>query len=129
MSRRLSEYPVHLGRGAGAVGEPRFTGVEWYAGYVARHDDDGTEGRLVSQHTFSAPWETWEMHPEGAEVVICTDGEITLIQEIEGTGRRIVLHAGEYAINERGTWHTADVQTEATAIFITAGFGTQIRPR
>lgn len=35
----------------------------------------------------------------------------------------------EYAINEPGTWHTADVQSEATALFVTAGMGTQHRPR
>jgi len=41
----------------------------------------------------------------------------------------VPLAAGEYAINPPGVWHTADVTETATAIFITAGEGTQHRPR
>lgn len=36
---------------------------------------------------------------------------------------------GEYAINPPGVWHTADVEGEATALFITAGLGTEARAR
>jgi uncharacterized cupin superfamily protein len=129
MPRTLSQYPVHLGLGASAVSEPEFTGMEWYAAYGERHAGDGAEGRLVSMHTFHAPWDSWEMHPQGGEVVVCTAGEITLIQEIDGAPVRTTLRAGEYAINPPGTWHTADVSAPATAVFITAGAGTQLRPR
>ena len=41
----------------------------------------------------------------------------------------IALRSGEYAINQPGTWHTADVDGEATAVFVTAGLGTQHRTR
>ena len=41
----------------------------------------------------------------------------------------MTLQAGEYAINPPGTWHTADVDHEATGLFITAGMGTEHRPR
>jgi quercetin dioxygenase-like cupin family protein len=129
MPPRLSQHPVHLGLGATAVSEPEFTGMQWYAEYGARHDGDGKEGRLVSMHTFEQPWDSWEMHPEGGEVVICTAGEITLVQEIGGEVVHTRLRAGEYAINDPGVWHTADVERAATAVFITAGLGTQIRPR
>jgi len=129
MPRRLSQHPIHLGLGATAVCEPEFTGMEWYARYAERHAADGREGRLVSMYAFEAPWDTWEMHPEGAEVVLCTAGEMTLVQEIEGGEVRTTLAPGEYAINEPGTWHTADVTGQATAIFITAGRGTQHRAR
>ncbi len=128
--RRLDDNPLHLGLGATAVVQPAFTGgMEWYQGYGQRHGGDGVEGRLVSMHTFSAPWDSWEMHPEGAEVVLCTGGTLTIIQEIDGEERRTTLEAGEYVINEPGVWHTADAQGEATAVFITAGVGTQHRPR
>lgn len=80
-------------------------------------------------HTFDAPWTSWEMHPEGSEVVLCTEGEITLVQEIEGREVRTTLRPGEYAINDPGVWHTADVTSRATAVFVTAGLGTQHRPR
>ena len=125
----LSKNPVHLGLDAVAVSEPEFTGMEWYSEYGARHAADGKEGRLVSMHTFDKSWDSWEMHPEGSEVVICTEGEITLIQEKKGQQNKIKLRPGEYAINEPGVWHTADVNHSAKAIFITAGLGTQIRRR
>ena len=126
---RLSQNPVHLGLGATAVSEPEFTGMDWYESYGARHESDGKEGRLVSMHTFDTSWDSWEMHPEGGEVVICTAGEITLVQEIGDKVVRTTLTPGEYAINDPGVWHTADVERSATAVFITAGMGTQIRPR
>ena len=69
------------------------------------------------------------MHPLGSEIVLCTGGEMTLIQEIDGEPVATVVTEGEYAINEPGTWHTADVSGEATAVFITAGMGTEHRPR
>ena len=127
----INAHPVHLGRGATAVIEPVFTGsMDWYEGYLDRHREDGVEGRLVSMHTFTESWPMWEMHPHGAEVVICTAGSITLRQEkADGTQAAITLGPGEYAINEPGTWHTADVESEATALFITAGLDTQHRPR
>lgn len=129
MPRNLSQHPVHLGRGATAVSEPEFTGMAWYGDYVARHSGDGVDGRLVSMFTFDAPWDSWEMHPRGAEVVICTAGEMTLIQEIDGTLVRTTLGPGEYAINAPGTWHTADAAGPATGVFITSGLGTENRPR
>lgn len=128
----LDLHPVHLGLGATAVVEPEFTGdMEWYAGYGQRHDAaDGAEGRLVSMHTFTEAWDMWEMHPVGAEVVLCTAGRITLHQEhADGTAATVVLESGRYAVNPPGTWHTADVDGEATAVFITAGLGTEHRPR
>jgi quercetin dioxygenase-like cupin family protein len=103
--------------------------MQWYAGYGARHDADGKEARLVVMHTFAEPWSVWEMHPNGADVVVCTQGEITLIQEIDGAPVRTTLQPGEYAINPPGVWHTADVDAPATALFITAGMGTQHRER
>ena len=123
--------PVHLGLGASAVVEPIFTGsLDWYEAYVNRHRDDGVEGRLVSMHTFAQSWDMWEMHPNGSEVVICTAGSLLLYQENpDGIVTTVSLVPGQYAINDAGIWHTADVEGESTALFITAGWGTQHRPR
>jgi hypothetical protein len=129
MPPRIDEQMVHLGLGATVVSEPEFTGMEWYAGYEHRHEADGKEGRLVSMYTFNEPWNMWEMHPSGSELVLCTAGELTVIQEIDGRHLRTTLRAGEYAINGPGVWHTADVTAPATAVFITAGSGTQHRAR
>lgn len=129
-ARSLERFPLHLGLGAKAVPQPEFTGMEWYAGYGARTAKDGGEGRLVSFHTFTESWTSWEMHPAGDEVVVCTAGEMTLIQEARsGETTRVTLRAGEYAVNPPGVWHTADVSGQATALFITSGLGTAHRPR
>ena len=128
--KRLAEQPVHLGLGATAQAQPPFTGIEWYADYEQRTAADGAEGRLVSMHSFAESWDSWEMHPKGHEVVVCTAGTITLTQEYpDGRVEQVMLNPGEYAINDPGVWHTADVEAEATALFITAGEGTQHRPR
>jgi mannose-6-phosphate isomerase-like protein (cupin superfamily) len=130
LSHALASQPLHLGLGATACAEPAFTGMDWYGPYIARHDADGAEGRLVSLHRFTADWDSWEMHPAGEEVVICIEGAMTLVQELEsGELREIPLSAGDYAINPRGLWHTANVAVAAQALFITAGWGTQGRPR
>lgn len=127
---RLEERPIHLGLGATAVPQPPFTGMEWYAGYGERHGGDGAEGRLVSMYDFDGPWDMWEMHPAGAEVVVCLEGEMTLLQEhADGSSDSVTIAAGEYAINPPGTWHTADIDGTAKALFITAGVGTEHRPR
>lgn len=104
--------------------------MDWYIDYAKRHEADGCEGRLVSMHSFSDSWDIWEMHPQGSEVVICIAGTVPLHQEDpEGSLTTTTLNSGEYAINQPGVWHTADVEEEATVLFITAGIGTQHRPR
>ena len=128
--RRLDREFLHLGPGATAVPQPPFDGLEWYEGYGARHGEDGAEGRLVSMYDFAENWDSWEMHPAGAEVVLCIAGEMVLTQEFpDGRTQQVTLGAGEYAINPPGVWHTADVIAPVSAVFITAGEGTVHRPR
>lgn len=130
----LGRFPLHLGLGATAVPQPEFPrderAMQWYGDYGARNAADGEDGRLVSLFTFTEDWPGWEMHPAGEEVVICLSGGMTLYQEhADGRRETVTLGPGEYAVNPRGTWHTADVAGEAQGLFITAGAGTQNRPR
>jgi len=63
-------------------------------------------------------------------VVVCLSGEMRLTQEFpDGSVQKVTLRSGEYAINPPGVWHTADIAGEATGLFVTAGAGTQNRPR
>jgi quercetin dioxygenase-like cupin family protein len=79
---------------------------------------------------FHESWTTWEMHPHGSEIVICISGLLVLHQErADGTVGTVTLAHGQYAINAPGVWHTADISVEATGVFITAGMGTEVRPR
>lgn len=131
--RSLETHPIHLGRGGTAVPQPEFPrderAMQWYMDYGERTAADGAEGRLVSCFRFTGDWPSWEMHPAGAEVVVCIEGSMTLIQEIDGKTVRTTIRAGEYAINPPGVWHTADISEPATAFFVTPGEGTQGRPR
>jgi quercetin dioxygenase-like cupin family protein len=125
---QLSSTPIHLG---GTVAEPvaGFDGSSaWFERYSAGHT---VPGFLVTSFSFDADWDSWEVHPHGHEVVVCTAGTITLHQELaSGEGRTVVLSEGQYVVNEPGTWHTADVvDGPATALFITSGEGTTHRPR
>ena len=127
----LEKFPIHLGLGAAALAQPEFTGaMDWYMDYARRSAGDGAEGRLVGMHCFTEDWTSWEMHPAGAEVVLCVSGAMTAIQELaDSCTVQTRLGAGDYAINAPGVWHTADIADHATAVFITAGMGTEHRPR
>ncbi len=127
----LFKTPIHLGLGATAEVEPEFTGeMAWYMGYGQRHASDGAEGRLVNLIRFTESWDAWEVHPNGSEVVLCTEGSMTLHQELpDGSTRSVTIGPGEFVINDPGVWHTADIPSSATALFITAGEGTEGRPR
>lgn len=123
----LSTAPIHLG-GTAAESMPGFDGSPaWFERYAAEHPGPGF---LVTSFSFAEPWDSWEVHPHGHEVVVCTAGTMTLHQETaSGEQRTVVLTVGQYAVNEPGTWHTADVDGPATALFITSGEGTSHRPR
>jgi mannose-6-phosphate isomerase-like protein (cupin superfamily) len=121
----LSETPVHLGLGATVEQLPTFDGsMQWYERYGAAHAADDAEGRLVAVHTFGSDWSTWEVHPNGEELLYVIAGKLTLIQDIDGEQRSVHLEAGDAAINPRGVWHTAKTAEPTTVLFITAGKGT-----
>mmetsp|Transcript_47991 Transcript_47991/g.118802 ORF Transcript_47991/g.118802 Transcript_47991/m.118802 type:complete len:134 (-) Transcript_47991:138-539(-) len=124
---QLNKTPVHLGLGAKSIVLPEFDGtMEWYQKYGDEHANDGAEGRLVSVHTFTEDWKSWEVHPNGSELVYVMSGKMILVQKTDGLAPvEICLEGGEAAINPPGVWHTAKVDGECTALFITAGEGTQ----
>lgn len=83
---------------------------------------------LVTSHAFDSDWSTWEMHPNGDEIVCLLSGAVTFILEQEGENEAIELkESGAYAIVPKGIWHTARVGMPSRMIFITAGEGTQHR--
>lgn len=128
----LHDFPLHLSLDGAVVALEQFTGQpDWYMTYEKEWGADGASGRLVSWHSFDRSWDSWEMHPIGDEVVLCVEGSIELVQEIDGAEVSTTLGQGQWAVNPAGTWHTADMRegVSATCVFITSGFGTQHRPR
>jgi len=128
---RLEQFPAFVAKGGAIRVLPEFTGGEWYEALERDTVDDGADGHLVSWHTFVEPWDSWEMHPIADELVLCIAGGAELIQEIDGKEVRLRLTEGRWLVNPAGVWHTADVAPggSATCVFVTAGLGTQIRPR
>lgn len=128
--KSLETFPIHLGLGGTMVPQPEFgRDMNWYMDYAQRSADDGAEGRLVCVLPFTEDWKGWERHPAGGELVYCISGHMILHQEMPEGVVTTELKPGEYAINPPGVWHTADIPEPSSALFITAGAGTENRAR
>ncbi len=83
---------------------------------------------LISMHRFSNNWPTWEIHPNGDEIVCLLSGEAAFLLKESDEVRRVVLNSpGSYVKVPRDTWHTAHIEYEAVCLFITPGEGTENR--
>lgn len=87
------------------------------------------EGRLVMAFEMTADWTTWEMHPEGDELLILTAGGMRMTLEEDGAERTVELCAPCCFVVPRGAWHTADIADRCELVAVTRGKGTQHRPR
>lgn len=85
---------------------------------------------LVTTADYSADWPSWEMHPNGDEIVCLLSGAAVLTLEApDGSLSQVELaQPTGFAFIPRGTWHTARVAETAQFLFITAGEGTRHRP-
>lgn len=84
---------------------------------------------LVSRHTFTEPWPTWEMHPKGDEIICLLDGDIDFVLWVDRSEQAVrVTEPGTCVVVPRGTWHTARPHVPTTMLFITPGEGTEIAP-
>lgn len=85
---------------------------------------------LVTTSSFDENWPAWENHPNGDELVFLLSGAVDFILDLP-TGQQVVQvrKPGDYAFVPKGTWHTANPLQPTTMLFITAGEGTQGKPR
>jgi len=90
----------------------------------------GGRGRLVSLFRFDAPWDSWEIHPNGDEIVCLISGSAEMTLEHAGgkTETASLEQPGSFVLVPRGTWHTARPRVPTTMLFVTDGEGTQHRP-
>jgi mannose-6-phosphate isomerase-like protein (cupin superfamily) len=96
--------------------------------YAELGDDFGSfHGHvLISQHSFSEPWPTWEIHPEGDEIVYLLSGDTDFVLKLPGGERTVRVHApNSYVVVPKGTWHTARPHAPTTMLFVTPGEGTR----
>jgi len=89
-------------------------------------DFDSFRGHtLVSQHAFSEPWPTWEIHPMGDELVMLLNGATDLVLWLDGREEIVrVNEPGQYVVVPKGTWHTARPHQPTSMLFLTPGEGT-----
>ncbi|WP_438864849.1 cupin domain-containing protein [Neptunicella sp.] len=81
---------------------------------------------LIASYDFDSDWGSWEMHPQGDEVVILLSGEATFVIDDGQQLHSLTLQqSGEYVIVPKGLWHTAKTSVATRMLFITPGEGTQ----
>jgi len=124
---------VHLGDGGGALpvtvtdtfwdelmsGEYRSEGVQQFA-------EKG--GWMLATFHMTQSMTTWELHPEGDEILHLLSGALDIVlQEAEGE-RVIALESGTTCVVPRGVWHRQIVRAPGDLLSVTYGRGTEHRP-
>ena len=80
---------------------------------------------LVMRYSFSEPWPTWEVHPNGDEFVYLLEGDTDFVLWENGQERIVrVDQPGSYVVVPQGAWHTARPHAPTTMLFVTPGQGT-----
>ena len=83
---------------------------------------------LIASFSFDDDWPTWEVHPNGDEVVCLMSGDAEMILATEDGERSVRLdRPGSFVVVPKNTWHTAKVHAPTTMIFVTPGEGTENR--
>ncbi|MFE0416501.1 cupin domain-containing protein [Streptomyces tendae] len=126
----LRTTPVHLGLGSTAKPVEGFAWTpEALQAYSAAVAADGAEGRMVTILDGDGPGDHWERHPAGDELVVCLSGSVTVVRDLDGATDRVLLGPGEATVNPAGVWHAVDTTGPTSILTITAGLGTDHRPR
>ena len=124
---KIDSTYVHLGDGGAATPIP-VTDSFW-SDLTSGRMPEAEDGRLVMQLEAAEEWDSWEMHPEGEELVLLMSGSVDFILDRDGKESAIELRApGSFVLVPRGTWHRARPRAPSSLLFITPGRGTQHRP-
>jgi len=76
--------------------------------------------RLVSAHCFSENWPTWEIHPEGDELVVLLSASAEFKLRLESGDQSVQLRdPGAFLVVPRNTWLTVLVHDSASVLFTT----------
>lgn len=92
---------------------------------------EGFRGRvLVARFDFETDWPTWEIHPQGDEIVVLISGSAEMVLDRGGKHEATTLsQPGSFIIVPKATWHTARISTPTSMLFITPGEGTENRAK
>ena len=83
---------------------------------------------LITEFDFVEDWNTWEMHPNGEEIVYLLSGAMDLTLKKDGNLQTVELRNKGLVIIPRNTWHTAKVIEPSKMLVITFGKDTQVKP-
>lgn len=86
-------------------------------------------GRIVTFAEATATWDHWERHPAGGELVVLLGGDADLIVETSDGEVVVPLVGRAGVIVPPGAWHRLEVRRSGTMVAVTAGEGTEHRPR
>lgn len=90
-----------------------------------REYGDFKNHELIALFEFQQDWPSWEIHPNGDEIVVLLSGRATFVLKLEYGKREIALQQpGDSVIVPRGVWHTARIDVPTRMVFITPGEGT-----
>ena len=121
----MSKFRVHLEDG------PRLRPLKLTADFWKRLDPELSEGRIMGASFIEKPEElhptTWEMHPEGDELLCLCSGAIDLVLDDPYGEHTIALNAGSAYVIDSGIWHRLLLREPGFLLVITRGKGTQLR--
>ena len=86
-------------------------------------------GTMISASEGGGDWPHWEMHPEGAEVLVILEGAPHFwLDHPDGRLERMASQPGTTIVVPPGAWHRAEADAAYKILFITYGPGTAHRP-
>jgi len=110
--------------GASGAVTPKQVTDDFYQS-MGQEFDASNGAMLISEHSFAEVWSTWEIHPEGDELVYLIEGDTDFILWTDDAETIVrVNEPGTYVIVPRNTWHTARPYAPTKMIFLTHGAGT-----
>ena len=84
---------------------------------------------MISAGEGKGAWAQWEMHPNGAEVLVILEGAPRIfLEHPDGRLERREAKAGATVVVPRGAWHRAECDHAYKILYITYGPGTTHRP-
>ena len=92
-------------------------------------DNPLARGTMISASEGAGDWDRWEMHPEGAEVLVILEGAPRIwLEHPDGRLEAIATHVGATVVVPKGAWHRAECERPYKILFVTYGPGTTHRP-
>jgi mannose-6-phosphate isomerase-like protein (cupin superfamily) len=95
----------------------------FWAGLRSRRIEGHLAGVVPMYRDFS-----WEMHPDGDELLSVVSGSIAVVLEQDGAQTVAEVGAGRAFIVPRGLWHRVLVREPGKLVFCTPGPRTEHRP-